>query len=157
MSSLDALGLPVTTGFITIPAGLKATVEVISTLSGTQSITMNTRPASGAATSTVAASSTNFTVSFSEWKQGGTVVTSFVSNTEYTAKGTLTASPGYQFATDANVSLSAAETDETATLNSVSADGSELYFKYQYTPPLCLPMAVQRLKSPRWILKQAAM
>ena len=112
-----------------------ATVSVVSTLSGTQSITMNTRPASGAATSTVAASGTHFTVSFSEWKQGGTDVTSFASNTEYTAKGTLTASPGYQFATDADVSLSAAETGETVTRDSVSVDGSKLYFKYQYTTP----------------------
>lgn len=49
VSSLDALGLPVTTGFITIPTGLKATVEVVSALSGAQNITGVTAPVKNAA------------------------------------------------------------------------------------------------------------
>ena len=139
VSSLDAAtGLPVTTGFITIPAGLKATVEVISTISGTQDITMNTRPASGATTSTVAASGTNFTVSFSEWKQGGTDVTSFVSNTEYTAKGTLTANDGYIFASDATVKLSDASAGSVSG-GTVSTNGKTLTFTYSYTTPALPP------------------
>ena len=53
------------------------------------------------------------------------VSTTFAANTEYTAKVTLTANTGYQFASDVNPAV----TDATITDKSVSSDGSKLEFK----------------------------
>ena len=109
-------------------------VTVVSELTGTQTITMDTRPAAGAATSTVAASGTNFTVSFSDWKQGETSVTTFEAEEPYTARGTLTANTGYQFAaTGIILAVAGAETNESAENPNVSPDGKTLTFDYKYT------------------------
>ena len=111
-------------------------VTVVSKLTGDQTITMTTKPAAGAATSTVAATGTNFTVSFADWKQGETSVTTFEAGKPYTATGKLTANTGYQFASGAKAVISGtgsgAAVDDSS---NVSADGKTLTFTYSYTTP----------------------
>ena len=111
------------------------TVNVLSALSGDQTITMGTRPVAGAGTGTVTATGTNFTVSFSGWKQGSASVTEFEAEKPYTAIGTLTANTGYVFAEGATVKLSGAALNESVEGATRSSDGKTLTFTYKYTTP----------------------
>ena len=113
----------------------KATVNIVAVLTGDQTITMDTRPAAGAATSTVAASGTNFTVNFEDWKQGSASVSTFEAEKPYTATGTLTANTGYVFAEGATVKLSGAAENESVEGADRSPDGKTLTFTYKYTTP----------------------
>ncbi len=59
----------------------------------------------------------------------------FAANTEYTANVTLTATDGYQFASDVNPTI------EGATISNVSADGTKLTFKAKFDATGSLPAA----------------
>lgn len=59
----------------------------------------------------------------------------FAANTEYTANVTLTATDGYQFASDVNPTI------EGATISNVSADGTKLTFKAKFDATGSFPAA----------------
>ena len=130
VSSLDASGLPVTTGFITIPTGLKATVEVVSALSGTQDITGVTAPVKNAAPVTSVTAPTGVQATSIEWyKEGEPSKFSgpkFEGDTVYLAKITVHPQSGYQFASDIDFTVDGDKTKLTA---DKQADGSYLLTK----------------------------
>ena len=107
-------------------------------LTGDQTITMGTKPDSGAATSTVAASGTNFTVGFDNWKEQGVegAVATFAAGKTYTAECTLTANTGYVFAAEAEAAIAGSGNGSAGT-STVSVDGKTLKFPYTFEiPPL---------------------
>ena len=109
-------------------------VVVTGSLSGSQAVTIGTAPAIGAATSTVAATGTNFTAAFTNWKQGSTAVTSFDPNKTYTATCTLTPAANYKFASGAAAAI-ADSTSGSAGTSTVASDGSSLSFTYTFATP----------------------
>ena len=112
------------------------TVEIVSELTGDQTITMGTKPASGEETSTVTASGTNFTVGFDNWKEqgGGSVITTFAAGKTYTADCTLTAKTGYVFAAEAAATI-AGPGNGSAEASTVSDGGKTLKFTYTFGTP----------------------
>ena len=116
VSSLDELGLPVTTGFITIPAGLKATVEVVSALSGTQNITGVTAPVKNAAPVTSVTAPAGILAGIDWYKKDETspfIGSKFEGDTVYLAKITVHPQPGYQFASDIDFTVDGGKTNLT--------------------------------------------
>lgn len=97
-------------------------VEVVSALTGNLPVAI-TKPVKGEVPQSAITETTQYTGSIT-WiptDSGG----KFAANTEYTAKVTLTAKDGYQFASDVTPSV----TDATISDTSVSSDGKTLTFK----------------------------
>ena len=129
VSSLDELGLPVTTGFITIPAGLKATVEVVSALSGTQDITGVTAPVKNAAPVTSVTAPAGILAGIDWYKEGETSKfngSKFEGDTVYLAKITVHPKSGYQFASDIDFTV---DGDKTKLTTEPLADGGYVLTK----------------------------
>ena len=105
--------------------GVNGKVTLYSKLTGNLPVDI-TKPAKGGTPETTI-SGTNFTGSII-WDP--TVSGTFAANTVYTAKVELTASTGYQFASDVTPTV----TDATISDKSVSPDGSKLEFKAAFSP-----------------------
>ena len=96
-------------------------VEIVSSISGEQAISI-TAPVKGGTPQSTIAEGTGYTGTIS-WSP--TVSSTFAGDTVYTATVELTAKSGYQFASTATASVSGATISE----KTVEADGSKLKFK----------------------------
>lgn len=115
-------------------------IDIVSVLTGPQTITMVKRPVVGnSVTDPEAATieeSSAYTSTFFGWKKDGENATgTFAAEATYTATGVLNAKSGYKFASDANVALAGAKEGESVTLLDVASSGACLRFTYQYTTP----------------------
>ena len=107
----------------TIPAAVPVTV--VSELSGNLPVAI-TKPVKGEVPQSTISATTQYTgsITWTPAVTGG----KFAANTAYTAKVTLTAKTGYQFASDVNPTV----TDATISGKSVSTDGKTLTFDAKF-------------------------